>query len=266
MAKRTVTDNCHLCQTYTKMTYEHVPPEAAFNDERIVKQTLEQMLEQKGKRTWEQRGAGAYTLCSSCNSNTGGWYGGAYVRWAHQAGRMVLRGRRAYPHQVTFTDMYPLRVVKQIAVMFASATNGWLTRQNPDFSRWLLNREDHGFPHSEIAIYMALTTPETVLARQSGIMATLNFGGSSNLFSEISFPPFVFVLAADGTPPDNRLICINSFAQYGYQDKTTLSFPSSQLDIASSVVGDYRTHREVGQNAMHHSLLGGSFATRGRPG
>ena len=41
-------------------------------------------------RKW-RRGAGAHTLCESCNSKTSGWYGGAYVDLACQAASLLTR-------------------------------------------------------------------------------------------------------------------------------------------------------------------------------
>src|SRR5438094_5361898 len=90
---------CHLCGLYKKLSFEHSPPEAAFNDrairqirgfEVIDRQDLDNL---KGKIS--QRGAGGYTFCEPCNSNTGAWYGAAFVSFAAQAARILsfTRGR-----------------------------------------------------------------------------------------------------------------------------------------------------------------------------
>jgi hypothetical protein len=90
---------CRLCGNYGKLSFEHVPPESAFNDQRILVSSFEQMLtrehpdEFKGRQ--QQRGAGDYTLCGKCNNDTGHWYVPAFTSWAQQAMRVVIgtRGR-----------------------------------------------------------------------------------------------------------------------------------------------------------------------------
>jgi hypothetical protein len=35
---------CHLCGTDEKLSFKHVPPENAFNNQRILRSTFEQVL------------------------------------------------------------------------------------------------------------------------------------------------------------------------------------------------------------------------------
>jgi hypothetical protein len=100
---------CHLCGVNGKLSFEYVPPESAFNNQRILRSTFEQVLanedidELKGRQ--QQRDADAYTLCERCNSETGAWYVPAFTNWARQAMRVVLgtRGRlRSNTHSICF--------------------------------------------------------------------------------------------------------------------------------------------------------------------
>jgi hypothetical protein len=57
---------CRLCGTHGKLSFEHVPPESAFNDQRILRSTFEQVLAKEDnlddlEGSVQQRGAGAYT-------------------------------------------------------------------------------------------------------------------------------------------------------------------------------------------------------------
>jgi 5-methylcytosine-specific restriction endonuclease McrA len=85
---------CHICGFHKKLSFEHVPPSAAFNHQRILHIAFEKILASEnlddipGARV-QQRGAGAYTLCESCNNNTGHWYASAYAGWAHQAMNII---------------------------------------------------------------------------------------------------------------------------------------------------------------------------------
>ena len=36
---------CHICGTYGKLSYEHVPPQAAFNDKPILYKTILEILQ-----------------------------------------------------------------------------------------------------------------------------------------------------------------------------------------------------------------------------
>jgi hypothetical protein len=60
-----------------------VPPEAAFNNRRILHTAFEKFLRSENldelPARVQQRGAGAYMLCEKCNSDTRSWYGGAYA-------------------------------------------------------------------------------------------------------------------------------------------------------------------------------------------
>ena len=86
---------CQICGTEGKLSFEHVPPESAYNDQKILRTAFEKMLQRddpddmRGGR-YQQRGAGAYTLCERCNNTTGHWYGGAYLEWASQAMNILL--------------------------------------------------------------------------------------------------------------------------------------------------------------------------------
>ena len=73
---------CHICGKHCKLTFEHIPPRDALNkgparmmsgDELIKKYRGEQSRYRN-----QQKGMGRYSLCSSCNNNTGQWYAPAY--------------------------------------------------------------------------------------------------------------------------------------------------------------------------------------------
>ena len=66
---------CHICGKYGKLSFEHVPPEAAFNDHRVLRVSFEQELASKRPDEFrgqhQQRGAGAFTLCEQCTTIQG---------------------------------------------------------------------------------------------------------------------------------------------------------------------------------------------------
>jgi hypothetical protein len=76
MGKRAKTGVCHICGNKGQLSFEHVPPESAFNNSpmvRIVGRDLIQIHPDNlrfVKGSIDQRGQGAYTLCPRCNNKT----------------------------------------------------------------------------------------------------------------------------------------------------------------------------------------------------
>src|SRR5580693_1774474 len=91
---------CCICGTEGKLSFEHVPPRKAFNDQPLLFADKERLrsgghpdeYDTGGKE--HQKGSGTYTLCEKCNNDTGGWYGRAYVDFAKQ-GMEYLRASRS---------------------------------------------------------------------------------------------------------------------------------------------------------------------------
>ncbi len=76
MARKKVFGNCRICGIYTKLSllsFEHVPPRAAFNDCTAAGKQIFELINKdpdhyfEGKRHISQRDAGAHTLCEKCN-------------------------------------------------------------------------------------------------------------------------------------------------------------------------------------------------------
>ena len=89
MARQEHTGICHICGEYKKLTYEHIPPEAAFKSQRRKMSTVKELMENKkdNRAPWDieglkykqfQQGTGFFTLCGECNSFTGAKYGVTY--------------------------------------------------------------------------------------------------------------------------------------------------------------------------------------------
>jgi hypothetical protein len=140
---------CHICGKFGKLSFEHVPPEAAFNDHRVLKVSFEQELASKHpdefRGRYQQKGAGASTLCVQCNSDTGSWYGTAYAHWAAQAMRIVL-GTRAPPSLEYPFRLFPLRVLKQVVCMFFSINGPRFRTKQTDLIKFVLDKESKSFP------------------------------------------------------------------------------------------------------------------------
>lgn len=237
---------CHLCGMYGPLTYEHVPPSSAYNDCRILEADINRMLGgnlvqelENPHGTYNQRGAGNYTLCSQCNNSTGSWYGHAYVDFVKRTYHIPMLVRHS--NEITINiECEPLKVLKQILVMFCSACGPGFAAKNPDLVRYLLNANSRSYPPS-LSISLALFDRRNSRAsRRSGITGRLDIDGGKNIFSEISFPPFNIVMCIDSEEPDKRLFNITSFKNYSYGERVAVTLRLYNLSVNSYFPGDYR--------------------------
>jgi len=154
---------------------------------------------------------GAYTLCESCNTKTGSWYGSAYVELARQGMQYLQKVRSAGVFYLPFR-IKPLRVIKQVLCMFACANGPELRRTKPELAHFVRNREERHLP-DDVRVFASYSIGDR--SRSSGLAELLTgFGTNSprrHLFSETTFLPFEFVLSLGSPPPDERLTDITFF-------------------------------------------------------
>jgi hypothetical protein len=203
---------CHLCGVNGKLSFEHVPPEAAFNDRRVLESDINKLLgsqdlindRQNPKGRFKQRGAGNFKLCETCNTTTGDWYAKSYINFV----RAMFPLCGSVPPDVTVAvecTIRPLDVFKQMLVMFCSAAPSTFAQKHPRLVRYLLNRESRDADDQRIFISI-YDWHNSIALRQSGLTARIDGGGGSHLFAEISFPPFNIVMTVGGgDSPDPRL-------------------------------------------------------------
>ena len=181
------------------------------------------MVGKPGKFDNLQKGAGSYTLCASCNSLTGTWYGPAYIEMASQ-GIEYFRieetsGAIALPYKI-----FPLRVMKQIVSMFASKSGPNLFENTPYLRKFVFDRDCKGLPKDmAVSLYML----DRSAHKSTGIAATMNiFTGERFIGNEMAHPPFGLVLSLDTEFNYNRELCtfqdISFFSEYGYDEYTRL--------------------------------------------
>jgi len=244
--------HCCICGIYGKLSFEHCPPASAFNDDSILLADVEKLRTggnpndyDQGGRT-QQRGAGAYTLCDSCNNNTGGWYGAAYVKFARQGMEYLQVSRSASAFTFSFR-IKPLCVIKQVICMFMSANGPKFQSAQPELARLVLNREMRHLP-DHIRLFAFYSIGDR--SRSAGVSGlSKGFGGSSPtsyVFSEFTFPPFGFVLTFKCPPPDDRLTNISYWAdEFAYNETRTIWLRFPVLPIYTIYPGDYRNRERV---------------------
>jgi hypothetical protein len=245
---------CRICRDAEADSFEHTPPQKAFNDGEpyTLMDYLGRDPEDKipGGRV-EPRGSGAPVLCEPCNNKTGSWYGAELVnfaragakaladaprdefdallehRWAH-LGIVQAEGAKQGP--------YPLRFAKGIVTMLATAED--LGVAHPELRALVLDRKRSGLADN-FRLYLALFAGP--YARQTGLVHSLTLDGRMSTFAEVAFPPFAYVLTVDTADAFVETCDITSFAHTGYDDRMTCEV---DLLIAFGHTGfpcDYRT-------------------------
>jgi hypothetical protein len=254
MGGRGIVGICHICGRLVKLSFEHVPPRSAFNDKPIHNANVRKFLEtpsfddlDKPGGRQQQRGAGAYTLCESCNSKTGHWYGSAYVDWACQAAHLLSRASNSSLLYYLF-HLFPLRVIKQVVCMFLSSNPPSFRNAHVDLVKFVLNR-DWKYLDPKVRIYAFYTMGDK--SRRAGVTGMLRLNESRTgvagtyIFSEIAFRPFGFVMAMNSPALDSRLVDISYFSQYGYNEWRDEALRLPLLPVYSVFPGDYRSREQI---------------------
>lgn len=257
MRRNSRTESCHICGKVLRLTFEHLPPRSAFNTGRVEVFGIQNWLarDEDGRMRGgicQQRGAGAYTLCSECNSRTGRWYVPELSAWV-RLGIGVLSqlpppeegNRDPDPKmaRVLFKGVYPLRFLKQIITMFLSANSPDFGRAHHELVSFVLDREKAGLPE-RYASYLALFRGP--MDRCTGLTGCWNeVTHQMEFLTEIAYVPFAYVMSID-TPRDVLPVGnISNFAMWGYGQQCDI-----ELDM---VVGfghtpfpaDYRSNAAI---------------------
>jgi len=251
MARKKADGICCICGDYGPLTFEHIPPESAFNDQAVLMADIHQLIaartieERRNPPTRkQQRGSGRHSLCGSCNSKTGAWYVPPYLRWAQQGWQNAYGSFPVLMHRPF--EIEPLAIAKQLMAMFASACGPGFFQKRSELPRFVLNRSQTGLP-PDIRLYAYYVHPRSRASRQSGITGSLNLDRAepSYTYSEIAFRPFGFVMCLNSPPPDSRLFDITFMANASEGELRTLSLPLRPLEVNSFLPGDFRSDDEI---------------------
>lgn len=254
---------CCICGSVGPLSFEHVPPRKAYNDQRVFEADIQKLVSGKwdgqqrplqGK--WAQRGAGKETLCDGCNNDTGSWYGTAYIEWARQAVPLLSVTGEKLSLVCPYT-IFPLRALKQVVAMFFSACGPSLHLRFPDLVRFVLQKDTQHMPHGS-HVYAYLFHPDKSEAfRQSGMTGVLKFEkGVQHVFSEIAFPPFGFILTGDSKPIHPTLLDINFMGQYSYNTREIIYLKLPVLPVVSWLPGDFRTKEGIAETVASGETVG----------
>jgi len=228
------------------LSFEHVPPRAAFNRYQTITIPFEKAItlgpDAEPRGPVEQRGSGGYTLCERCNNNTGSWYASHFVDWCYQAADLLIKSK-GRPSLAYLYYLWPLRVIKQIITMFFTVNNPNFHKKHRELVRFVLSRKKSWLPPSYRLFAYYTLSPRI---RQIGISGRIDFATSRvDVRSEMSYPPFGYVLTVNSAPPDDRLTDITYCAQFGYNEFRVMPLRLALLPVQSMYPGDYRNRKQI---------------------
>jgi hypothetical protein len=239
---------CRICGKMGPLSYEHVPPQSAFNQSRFIETTLgEEMKDPFGENhrgRIRQGGAGDYTLCGKCNNDTGNWYAKDFAEWCYQ-GADVLRMSDGHPKLIYLHYIHPLRILKQIIVMAFSVNGPKFREFHPELVEFVLNQDKRWLnPRYRIFAYFNI---EGTWRRVGDHMAfvDLNRGPKAIMLTEISHPPFGYVLVTDESQPSEQLVEITHFRRYAYDELEVVPLYLPVLPTHMPIPLDYRSKQEI---------------------
>lgn len=232
---------CALCGKNKKLSFEHVPPRSALNDKPIFIQTFDHLFDEKnrvyGKKMTSNRGFGGYTLCETCNNNTGDWYAKDFADFAQQGMRIISSLEEPVYAIKGSYQIKPLNVLKQILTMFMSADKSGHLRAQEDLVGFILNKDISGLPSRfRIFLYSTLST----FKRMHGIVFVDLGNRNYQTWAEINFQPFGYLLAQDSDPAHKDMCDISKFGGFKYDERVKFEITTPYLNVMSPIIGVYQ--------------------------
>ena len=253
MSKQKPFGKCALCGKECELTFEHIPPRAAFNNNPAKMINGETLLQIGNRLPWElkglpytnqQKGFGKYTLCSTCNNNTGSWYADAYIYIAQISLKALSENITPENNALVIKNTYPLRFIKQVVSMFCSVNSNMPI---DDLRQFVLDKKLSGINSSKYRIHMYFTKNAKTMIVPYAVKGL--FGKGSFVcqgLSEITASPLGFILYVDPSedyPYDG--FNITHFSECKYDDIATLTLPLCSYEVNSLFPADYCTKDEM---------------------
>jgi hypothetical protein len=228
---------CAICSSHHKLSFEHVPPQAAFNDKPIYIKNFTHFDESSkyfGKQMRSNRGFGSFTLCESCNKNTGSWYAKDFAKFAEQ-GMDILNATSLSYVRGTYV-IKPLNVIKQIATMFMSADKSGHLRSKGSLVNFILNKESNQFPN-DLRIY--IYSNASPFKRMIGYSVIYDPILGVQKWSEINFQPFGYFLTEESKPGNENMVDITRWAAIPYDKVLKVDMTTPYLKVSTMIIGTY---------------------------
>jgi hypothetical protein len=233
--------HCGLCGKFKNLSFEHVPPQSAFNNKPIFIQHHEHLFDTTsflyGKKLRSNKGFGGYTLCETCNNNTGKWYAKDFGDFVHQ-GMAVIQSLKVPQYAITGEyHIKPLNVLKQILTMFMSADKLGHLKSQKELVHFILDKEKTQLPENfKVFLYSTMSSFKRLIGHSVVYDPKLGI----QKWCEINFQPYGYLLAEESGPAHEHMCDISDFGKYGYDQKVSVAITTAYLGVATPFIGDYR--------------------------
>jgi hypothetical protein len=241
---------CRICGFYKDLTFEHIPPKSAFNDQLIVFETMQNLLDSHSHSVF-RKGMGKQSLCAKCNSETGGWYGKAFAEWSKQGlswfDKLGDKSLLALPYYIK-----PLNVIKQILVMALAMSSEKTLNYHQELRFFVLNKEARNLP-SKYKIHVYFNKDgQPRFASEMAIMRTDKNSGSY-VEAEISLPPFGYCITTpikgiSSLADSQGLYEITWFSQFAYDEWVPVYLRLPERETHEPLPLDYRSKSEIDEH------------------
>ncbi|MGZ5446269.1 MAG: hypothetical protein ACXW5U_29600 [Thermoanaerobaculia bacterium] len=240
---------CHVCGTWQKLTREHVPPRAAFNDSPRLWERLSSGENVSSTRFRVRCGLYVITLCQRCNGNSP--HAREYVRFAKAlAEKPKLFDSHGYRRLVYIAQDTSL-LAKQIAVMILAVEPALFGKRHDYLRRFVLQERATAVdPEFRIFGFLVPDRPEagTLLRAQH------RMDGSGEGFDlsagEISGYPFGFVYGwhiGRGYSPEGLTDITSWFAGSSAGDRGRIESFDCRVTVIESLQAIYQGCRAAPQ-------------------
>jgi hypothetical protein len=207
---------CAICGRGGKLTFEHVPPRAAGNDEPATSYRIEDWLA-RDLETGEMpggypqaKGTGVVSICRACNEHSGALYVPEFAKFMHTGISIMRQLGEAKIHEadrslswkgveIGIEKMRGLPIAKQIVASLLALNAPEFAEKNPDLVKFVLDSSSKGLP-PKYRLYICLFAGP--LARFAGLSVEVNIEtGKAILMTELAYPPYAFLLTIDSEAP-----------------------------------------------------------------
>lgn len=248
---------CALCGKVCDLTFEHIPPRNAFNNQPTKQVSMVDLTMDFSRKPWEidglpyvnnQKGGGMYSLCRECNNNTGSWYGNDYIEFARTVSCALKKENLQEGHPIVFLVFYPLRIIKQIISMFCSVNRSCGGEDFQTLRDFVLNKEQVHLDSKKFKVCMYFTKDSMNKFVPYSVMCikTKKNPFATIALSEIVTYPIGLTLYFN---PEEEMeydgIDITSFSKCNYNDKCDIQIPVCIKESNSYFPGDYRSKEEI---------------------
>lgn len=243
---------CRICGREKELSFEHVPPRVAFN--KTTRHISVSMMDYarvdnplqfipKGKIL--QGGVGYYSLCRDCNSFLGRTYVPAYRKWVRSGYEIISKHKLDYIKYVAL-QLEPLKILKQIISMFVAINDEWYLKEYPELSEFVKDSNSNFLPEKYRVFLYLNSEGQSRYSRHS----TSSHPGLGILNStELTFPPFGYVLTFNFDHDIDKFVNITSFKNFSSDDIVDITLGLYRLPTYLPFPPlDYRSKQKIEQD------------------